>query len=136
MSREILFRGMELVDGKRTGKFVYGGYWKGPKGQVWILLEKDETAIEVDPSTVGQFTGFEDVNDKKAFAGDKVGMNWTVDMSPGPVLECEAEAVIVWEDGGFVFHSSDPDVHQWPLTVPEEFEIIGNVHNQPADKEE
>lgn len=75
--REILFRG------KRTdnGEWVYGWYCRYPFGK-WPLKdaiipsEEAESGcfrfVEVDPATVGRYTGRRDRNGKRIFEGDVV----------------------------------------------------------------
>ena len=70
--REIRFRG-KRVD---NGEWHYGGYFKAADGTTWILgddgISYRPDAIEVDPTTVGQYIDWEDVNKVKIFTGDIV----------------------------------------------------------------
>ncbi len=62
--REIKFRG-RADSGPNKGKWYYGFYWTNGKGNHFIRVTKDENGfciydIEVDPKTVGQYTGLHD----------------------------------------------------------------------------
>ena len=81
MNREILFRGKTI----ETKRWAYGYYCKiGNKAYIVLddaeLCEDEQGTpdnaifgfIEVDPDTVGQFTGYPDKYGKKIFSGDIV----------------------------------------------------------------
>jgi uncharacterized phage protein (TIGR01671 family) len=68
--REIKFRGYQ----PQLKKWVYGNLISKPNGATFIFDYKDnfEDRIEVDPETVGQFTGQSDKNKKDIYEHDKV----------------------------------------------------------------
>lgn len=130
--REILFRG-KRVD---NGEWIVGHLLKYEDGRARITeshtdifcYEKDNSIIqtvanEVDPATVGQYTGLTDKNGEKIFEGDIV--------EGGDFDAEEGYGVIRWEDGAFevatetflgTFHEN-----YWG----KDFEIIGNIHDNP-----
>lgn len=71
MNREIKFRGKRL----NNGEWVYGSLLLWSDGDATILQNNDgnNNAVwkrEVDPSTVGQYTGLKDKNGKEIYEGD------------------------------------------------------------------
>ena len=88
--REILFHGRSI-----EGRMWYEGDLINAKGNIppyvpMIVTTEfnnyNGTAIDVDPDTVGQYTGINDMNDKKIFEWDIVKITWTA-VGREPVTE-------------------------------------------------
>ena len=128
--REILFRGKRLDN----GEWVYGYYVHiGPIScQRAYIIPEYTSAIyvkEVDPSTVDQYTGLMDKNDKRIFEGDIV----STDIAR-PYL------IVEFRDGCFMFNCNDGGKDYYDIMLPiledaqTEYkygEIIGNIHDNP-----
>lgn len=118
--REILFRGKRLDDGEWVDGYLYITH----NGEHEISIYNDEVNIErwtheVDPSTVGQYTGLKDKNGKKIFDGDIV-------------KRVGDKCVVKWteEDAKFIIIGSMTKL-DFSLCFAEHLEVIGNIHDNP-----
>lgn len=120
--REILFRGkMKTDNGEyKKGDWVFGDLVRLKDG------EKIYTMIygigEVDPSTVGQYTGMTDKNGKKIFEGDIVQSTKT-----------KETAVVQWfsEHSAFMVWCKSSNEIGFLYECTKIIEIIGNIHDNP-----
>lgn len=132
--REILFR----------GKHMAGGVWcEGnlavSKGGVAIITP-DNTPCgvygQVDPDTVGQYTGLTDKNGKKIFEGDIVKYVKDGYVATGVArfgLYASAGAAFAGHEGFYLDWAGcdwlRKDIGFWATMRP--IEVIGNVHDNP-----
>ena len=121
--REILFRGKRMDN----GEWVYGYYVHiGPVScQRAYIIPEYASAIyvnEVDPSTVGQYTGLLDKNGKKVFEGDIVRKT---NEGRHPQI-FTANIRTIFRENEEVYYS--PCDH---FTESCEYEIIGNITDNP-----
>lgn len=134
--REILFRGERLGD----GQWVYGFLTQTKDGNAYIGRD-DGTgywnwADAVDPDTVGQWTGFTDVNGKKVFEGDIC--DFTVfdlndcDTQYRGVIVYDGSRFMIWKEPDSEYFGSDGGFDlDWTLAQDDEFEVIGNQWDNP-----
>ena len=116
MDREILFRGMN--DNKRLVQGYFFQIWEACF-ILWGTTNGVPNMTQVDPATVGQFTGLCDKDGKKIFEGDVVFVGYgeyyqgtheysttmTIDMADYEALNALCNANVV--------------------------EVIGNIHDTP-----
>lgn len=132
MKRQIKFR----------GKTTVGGIWA-----YGSLLQREDTTTgivhceicnflnwDVDPETVGQFTGLLDKDGKEIYEGDLVSFSGSKDIPP---------LKVVFRNGAFgLYHSTDflKDIYGngafWGYLYRLEeikftVEVIGNIHDNP-----
>lgn len=125
MRREILFRGKHICN----GEWCEGSLLVWPNGSCMIKqfgeFPFENKNADVQPETVGQFTGLTDKRGQKIFEGDVVRFE-DID---GEMVVC----VVLWGANG----------GRWELDVPATgnrfamsffdvvVEVIGNLHDNP-----
>lgn len=88
--REIKFRGRTLDE--KPVHWVYG-YLNNDEGGLYIC-QPFNAKVYVDPETVGQFTGMEDVNGSQIYEGDVVELkNWDGNKVRGVVVHDDRYAM-------------------------------------------
>ena len=126
MAREILFRGKRIDN----GEWVEGNLFvSDTDGRTHILVGSRRFTIEweVDPSTVGQFTGLTDKNGKRIFEGDILRRAY----------HPNEDMIVEWHDGRFVFYRRiyPKDYGHESLVCCQQtvdrLSIIGNIHDNP-----
>ncbi len=121
--REILFRGKRLDN----GKWVEGAFCpKNSKGDIPCIIVYNGTMagfwFEVDPSTVGQYTGLTDKDGKRIFEGDVVRGTDRGGRFP------EVSGYVGHRDGSFVIFGDFMTHYRW---LDYDVEVIGNIHDNP-----
>lgn len=130
--REILFRGKDSI----TKSWVYGALVQQQddplKEKAFIISYSnyqfgdfsEAVMHEVDPETVGQYTGFVDENGRKIFEGDIVSI-----FSSKVFL-----FAVKWNGNQYVLKCTTNGVSDNILNViesPEDVEVVGNIYDNP-----
>lgn len=128
--REILFRGKR----KDNGKWAYGNYAvTDNNGKQHFIFQNKAFEFEVDPETVGQFTGLTDDNEKKIFEGDILNVINPDDDDYNYItkvyFECNTLCVDV-EGQDYDYTSIGFAVEIWDDEC-DRVEVIGNIHDNP-----
>lgn len=128
MNREILFRGKD-ASGVLNYLWQYGSLDNSnPEAMFPIIIRRDrygnKMLIEVNPKTVGQYTGLKDKNGTKIFEGDIVKTDEFNEPNKLYVIKYDEQmGAFIGDNENFYFVTFDGDSNQ--------FELIGNVYDNP-----
>ena len=128
--REIKFRGRAIDSGEWAYGFllltdVRAYIHPGRDGLDFDDIDFGYGFIQVDPKTIGQFTGLLDKNGKEIYEGDIVA-------SPDIIYGEMDNNLVSYCDGyWYPLVTVEQDYNAIDRYRPEDFEIIGNIHENP-----
>lgn len=127
MRREIKFRGKRKTD----GEWLYGYYFVN-RGLHFIVTDDIAPAgntfkdYEVDPETVGQYTGLTDCKGKEIYEGDVMEI-------PETDFNARIIGTVIYEDDSFFIQSRNggsPWMLYWSLRK-HNATVLGKIHDNP-----
>ncbi len=114
MERKIKFKALS------NGEWVYGQPVKSILGN-WKMYNDGNISF-IDPDTICQYTGFNDIEGNEVYEGDIC------------TIKNSTKAVVEWKDYAFRLLSTTDDVNgrrtEYCLSRLNQIQVIGNIHDK------
>ena len=146
--REILFRGKYVETGAwyegfyihlhKTTNCPIGDPNRFPDNDIHQIvfermtdweLPNQHLRVDVDPETVGQYTGLTDKNGKKIFEGDIIeygGVMWPVEFHNASFCAMDGSDIQFFLEEQYIW-----DHKKEEYIAPDYWNVIGNIHDNP-----
>ena len=130
--REILFRGKRTDNGEWVeGDVLQTRYHSGHIEYQIMPQTPVSSAYPVLSETVGQYTGLTDRNGKKIFEGDICRFKRFNDIHVGEIVFNVTTASFVMRYQSIVGAYGEKATQKMLLSVCDDIEVIGNIHDNP-----
>ena len=116
--REIKFRGY----GKDAKRWIYGSLLDERAVGIVAIQDDDCHVWEVDPESVGQFTGMKDCEGREIYEGDVIQV-----VTKNPYWAFKKNYDVYWDLDGFCLEG-EPLYYWFKL---HDLKVIGNAHDNP-----
>ena len=138
--REILYRAKRLDNGEWVEGYYLqtGSEYHGAKKHLIAIDGRicdyaGNEFVEVDPLTIGEFTGLCDKNGVKIFEGDIIRVKFEADCLAGQEPESWSELFeIAFDDEHHAWFTklNDGELGEWMYEYDGECEVINNIHDK------
>ena len=130
--REILFHGKRTDNGEWIeGDVLQTKYHSGHIEYQIMPQTPISSAYPVLPETVGQYTGLTDKNGKRIFEGDICRFKRFNDIHVGEIVFNVTTASFVMRYQSIVGAYGEKATQKMLLSVCDDIEVIGNIHDNP-----
>lgn len=130
--REILFHGKRADNGEWVeGDVLQIRYHSGHIEYQIMPQTPVSSAVPVLPETIGQFTGLADKNGVRIFEGDICRFKRFNDIHVGEIVFNVTTASFVMRYQSIVGAYGEKATQKMLLSVCDDIEVIGNIHDNP-----
>ena len=131
--REVIFRGKRANNGEWVeGDLLQIKYYNKPIIECKIMPQTPvSSAVPVLPETIGQFTGLADKNGVRIFEGDICRFKRFNDIHVGEIVFNVTTASFVMRYQSIVGAYGEKATQKMLLSVCDDIEVIGNIHDNP-----
>lgn len=124
-----IYRGKSNI----TGEWLIGNLlYDGKHAQIWVDTQNGKQNYEVDPKTLGEYTGQKDINETMIFEGDIV----SYPIEQGRFKDSYTHTVVFEQRGGSAYFGitmSEIETWYFCLEVPSKLmEVVGNIYDSEA----